>query len=97
MVESEAAELTEEVMLGAVTFGHEHMKPVIQAIIELAEHAAKEPWALSEPSAPEATALQGPHPRTRHRVRWPRPTRKQKKEARQELVGAAKKQLPSRL
>ncbi len=57
MVESEAQELTEEVMLGAVTFGHEGMRPVIQAIIELAEHAAKEPWALSETSA-EQSALE---------------------------------------
>jgi len=53
MVESEAKELPEEVMLGAVTFGHQSFQPVIQAIIELAEHAAKEPWALSEPSAEE--------------------------------------------
>ncbi len=51
MVESEAQELTEEVMLGAVTFGHTSFQPVIQAIIELAEHAAKEPWTLAEPSA----------------------------------------------
>jgi polyribonucleotide nucleotidyltransferase len=50
MVESEAQELTEEIMLGAVTFGHTHFQPVIQAIIELAERAAKEPWPLSEPS-----------------------------------------------
>src|SRR4051794_27243673 len=57
MVESEAQELTEAVMLGAVNFGHQQMKPVIQAIIELAEHAAKEPWALSEP-APELKALE---------------------------------------
>ena len=56
MVESEAQELPEDVMLGAVTFGHESFQPVIQAIIELAEHAAKEPWALPEPSA-EAQAL----------------------------------------
>src|ERR1700710_2348542 len=42
-VEREAQELTEEVMLGAVTFGHDAMQPVIQAIIELAEAAAKEP------------------------------------------------------
>ena len=40
-------------MLGAVTFGHESFQPVIQAIIELAEHAAKDPWPLSEPSAEE--------------------------------------------
>ena len=53
MVESEARELSEDVMLGAVTFGHEHFQPVIQAIIELAEHAAKEPWALPEPAAEE--------------------------------------------
>jgi polyribonucleotide nucleotidyltransferase len=50
MVESEAQELSEEVMLGAVTFGHTHFQPVIDAIIALAEHAAKEPWALPEPS-----------------------------------------------
>jgi polyribonucleotide nucleotidyltransferase len=56
MVESEARELSEDVMLGAVTFGHENFQPVIQAIIELAEHAAKEPWTLPEPSA-EAQAL----------------------------------------
>ncbi|GAN75960.1 polyribonucleotide nucleotidyltransferase [Acidisphaera rubrifaciens] len=53
MVESEAHELTEEVMLGAVTFGHTNFQPVIQAIIELAEHAAKEPWALTEKSDEE--------------------------------------------
>jgi polyribonucleotide nucleotidyltransferase len=53
MVESEAQELSEDVMLGAVTFGHESFQPVIQAIIELAEHAAKEPWTLPEPSAEE--------------------------------------------
>src|SRR6201998_4671872 len=45
MVESEAKELSEDVMLGAVMFGHRSFQPVIQAIIELAERAAKEPWA----------------------------------------------------
>lgn len=44
MVESEACGLSEEVMLGAVTFGHEQMQPVIDAIIEMAEECAKEPW-----------------------------------------------------
>jgi polyribonucleotide nucleotidyltransferase len=43
MVESEAKELTEEIMLGAVMFGHRHFQPVIDAIIQLAEKAAKEP------------------------------------------------------
>jgi polyribonucleotide nucleotidyltransferase len=53
MVESEAQELTEEVMLGAVNFGHTSFQPVIQGIIELAERAAKEPWPLPEPSEAE--------------------------------------------
>src|SRR5690606_8491953 len=48
MVESEASELSEEIMLGAVTFGHEQMQPVIDLIISLAEVAAKEPWAVAE-------------------------------------------------
>jgi polyribonucleotide nucleotidyltransferase len=58
MVESEAKELSEGVMLGAVMFGHRSFQPVIQAIIELAEAAAKEPWDLpstkSEAAAVEA-------------------------------------------
>jgi polyribonucleotide nucleotidyltransferase len=49
MVESEAKELSEDIMLGAVTFGHENFQPVIDAIIRLAEQAAKEPWPLAEP------------------------------------------------
>jgi polyribonucleotide nucleotidyltransferase len=48
MVESEAKELPEEVMLGAVMFGHRHFQPVIEAIIRLAEKAAKEPRDLVE-------------------------------------------------
>ncbi|HEX6102757.1 MAG TPA: polyribonucleotide nucleotidyltransferase [Alphaproteobacteria bacterium] len=51
MVESEAQELSEEVMLGAVQFGHKSFQPVIRAIVELAEQCAKEPWAL--PVQPE--------------------------------------------
>jgi len=55
MVESEAQELSEEVMLGAVNFGHQQFQAVINAIIELAEQAAKEPWALADkdPAAEE--------------------------------------------
>ena len=49
MVESEAKELPEEVMLGAVMFGHRHFQPVIEAIIRLAEKAAKEPRELVVP------------------------------------------------
>ena len=48
MVESEAKELPEELMLKAVSFGHEKMKPVIESIISLAEASAKEPIAVAE-------------------------------------------------
>jgi polyribonucleotide nucleotidyltransferase len=49
MVESEAYELTEEEMLGAVVFGHEQMQPVIDLIIDFAEEAAKEPFDFTPP------------------------------------------------
>ena len=51
MVESEARELSEDIMLGAVNFGHEAIKPVIDAIIDLAESCAKEPRPLPEEPA----------------------------------------------
>src|SRR4051812_34646051 len=44
MVESEIKELTEEQVLGGVMFAHRGFQPVIEAIIEMAEHAAKEPF-----------------------------------------------------
>ena len=56
MVESEAKELSEEVMLGAVAFGHEQMMPVINAIIELAEECAKDPRELA-PVDPAVAAV----------------------------------------
>ena len=46
MVESEAKELSEDVMLGAVMYGQKHFQPVLDAIVKLAERAAKEPWDL---------------------------------------------------
>jgi polyribonucleotide nucleotidyltransferase len=46
MVESEAKELPEEVMLGAVVYGQKHFQPILDAIVKLAERAAKEPWEL---------------------------------------------------
>ena len=49
MVESEASELSEEVMLGAVTAGHESFQPVIEAIIEVAEAAAKPGFEVQSP------------------------------------------------
>jgi polyribonucleotide nucleotidyltransferase len=89
MVESEAQELSEDVMLGAVTFGHAAFQPVIQAIIELAEHAAKEPWALTEKSE-EEKALAA---RVDALARGPIAAAYQEKvkQVRYEQVGAAKK------
>jgi polyribonucleotide nucleotidyltransferase len=46
MVESEAKELPEDIMLGAVVFGQMQFQPVLDAIVKLAERAAKEPWEL---------------------------------------------------
>ncbi|MCH8321937.1 MAG: polyribonucleotide nucleotidyltransferase [Proteobacteria bacterium] len=46
MVESQAKELSEEVMLGAVMYGHAEMQPVIDMIISLAEECARDPWEL---------------------------------------------------
>ena len=56
MVESEAKELSEEVMLGAVNFGHDQMQAVINMIISLAEVCAKEPFVLA-PEAPEVAIV----------------------------------------
>ncbi|WP_226622057.1 polyribonucleotide nucleotidyltransferase [Alloyangia pacifica] len=53
MVESEAYELTEEEMLGAVTFAHEQIQPVVDLIIDLAESAAKEPFDFQAPDYSE--------------------------------------------
>ncbi|MGF7009051.1 polyribonucleotide nucleotidyltransferase [Aminobacter sp. BE322] len=53
MVESEAQELPEDVMLGAVMFGHSGFQPVIDAIIKLAEVAAKDPRDFTAPSYSE--------------------------------------------
>jgi len=54
MVESEALELPEDVMLGAVVYGHEQMQAAIQAIQELAEQAGKPAWEWSAPAKNEA-------------------------------------------
>ncbi len=59
MVESEARELSEEIMLNAVMAGHKAFQPVIEAIIRLAERAAKEPreLTLADKSAVEKAVL----------------------------------------
>jgi polyribonucleotide nucleotidyltransferase len=95
MVESEAQELSEDVMLGAVTFGHQGFQPVIQGIIELAERAAKEPWNLAEPSE-AASALKA---RIAELGRAPlaEAYRETQKLVRQEKVAAAKKAVMEQL
>jgi polyribonucleotide nucleotidyltransferase len=87
MVESEAKELTEKQMLDAVVFGQKGFAPVIDAIINLAEKAAKEPWNYqpTDLSAEKATMkglIEGDL-RAAYAVK--------EKQKRQELVSAAKK------
>ncbi len=88
MVESEAKELSEEIMLGAVNFGHQQYQHVINAIIGLAEQCAKEPWPLTEPPVEAAVVAK--------RVRELAETGLRSaytevvKQARQEKVGAVK-------
>ena len=53
MVESEAKELSEEIMLGAVNFGHKAAKEAIGLIIDFAEECAKEPWDFTSPDNSE--------------------------------------------
>jgi polyribonucleotide nucleotidyltransferase len=89
MVESEASELTEEVMLGAVEFGHKGFQPVIEGIIALAEVAAKEPWALPEEDA-AAAALKARIAEL-GRAQMAEAYRITEKLARQKAVGEAKK------
>jgi len=54
MVESEARELPEDIMLGAVVFGHEQQQAVINAILELADEAGKDLWDWTAPVPPQA-------------------------------------------
>jgi polyribonucleotide nucleotidyltransferase len=89
MVESEARELSEEIMLGAVTFGHAAFQPVINAIIELAEHAAKEPWKLKEKSEDEIALAARVDALGRAGIA--EAYQEKVKQARYEKVGAAKK------
>lgn len=58
MVESEARELSEETMLGAVMFGHEQLRPVLDAIEALVDEAGAEPWSWSAPGRDGALAEQ---------------------------------------
>ena len=89
MVESEARELSEEVMLGAVTFGHAAFQPVIAAIIALAEQAAREPWEL--PQADEGVRALAARIDALARAPLADAYREKVKQARQEKVAAVKK------
>ncbi|TCS12839.1 polyribonucleotide nucleotidyltransferase [Caulobacter sp. BK020] len=87
MVESEIQELSEEIVLGGVNFAHKEMQTVIDAIIELAEHAAKEPFEF-EPEDTDAIKAEmkgivGADIAAAYKI--------QKKQDRYEAVGAAKK------
>src|SRR3546814_14598969 len=76
MVESEAKELSEDVMLGAVMFAHKEGRKVIEAIIKLAEQAAKEPWELAEATDTSAGKQQLREPiRTATAPAYPTPTK----------------------
>jgi polyribonucleotide nucleotidyltransferase len=87
MVESEAKELSEDVMLGAVMFGHKGFQPVIDAIIKLAEKAAKEPrdHQVADVSELEAKLRELVEADLRDAYKIKR------KQDRQDAVGAAKK------
>src|SRR5262249_51237420 len=88
MVESEAKELSEEVMLGAVTFGHRGFQPVIDAIIELAETCAKEPCDIGQP--PSGKAAIEARPRTAVRPPMHAAYRERGKQERSNRLDAAK-------
>jgi len=93
MVESEAQQLSEEVMLGAVLFGHEQMQAAIQAINELAAVAGKPKWNWqAPPEAPElTTAMNAVEAQVAAAYSIT------DKQARQEAVGAVKKALIEQL
>jgi polyribonucleotide nucleotidyltransferase len=95
MVESEASELSEEIMLGAVTFGHTSFQPVIQAIIELAEHSAKDPWPLPEESEETKTLTARVDALARADLRAA--YTETVKQVRQEKIGTAKKAAAAKL
>jgi len=86
MVESEAKELSEEVMLGAVVFGHEAAKKAINFIIDFAETCAKDPWEVKEADYGDLPAKIRALVEADLRAAY-RETRKQ---ARYEAIGAAK-------
>ena len=88
MVESEASELSEDIMLGSVMFGHEAYQAVITGIIELAQATAKEPWDL--PEAPAVVADIAAKVRDMAETDLRAAYGEQEKSLRQEKIGAVK-------
>lgn len=88
MVESEAKELSEDVMLGAVMEAHRSFQPVIDAIIQLAEHCAKEPLPLTDPS--EASKTVSEKLKAEFRGKLVEAFAETQKQARQAKIGAVK-------
>jgi polyribonucleotide nucleotidyltransferase len=88
MVESEAKELSEDVMLGAVMEAHRSFQPVIDAIIQLAEHCAKEPLPLTDPS--EASKTVAAKLTAEMRGKLVEAFAETQKQARQAKIGAVK-------
>src|SRR5215208_6281534 len=88
MVESEAKELDETTMLSAVMEGHRSFQPVIDAIIQLAEHAAKEPLPLTDP--PEVAKTVAERLKAEMRGKMVEAYAETQKLARQTKVGAVK-------
>ena len=95
MVESEAHELSEDVMLGAVVFGHTAFQEIIQAIIALAESCAKDPWDLPVANEQEETVKRRLGELAGAAVR--QAYTETVKQARYEKVGAAKKEVVAAL
>jgi polyribonucleotide nucleotidyltransferase len=88
MVESEAKELGEDVMLSAVMEGHRSFQPVIDAIIQLAEHAAKEPMPLTDP--PEVSKTVAAKLKSEFRGKMVEAYAEIQKQARQQKIRAVK-------
>ncbi len=87
MVESEAKELSEETMLGAVVFGHKAAKEAINFIIDFAETCAKDPWEVKDANHGDLPAKIRALVEADLRAAY----KERKKQTRQDAIGAAKK------
>ena len=95
MVESEAQELPEQQMLDAVMFGHRGFLPVIDAVIDMAEECAKDPWDLPDPEAGAEEAKAKVYDMARGPMAEAYALRE--KQARQTAISAAKAEVLAKL